>query len=184
MVQMLAVEHRLQYLHRLDRAAIARRRCSVSPGMSEEMMLIFSRPPEMRSIVAIWRASCGGHVSPMRVAIRRMDLARQRRDRGGKRGGIDAERIARRQQDIVEPAGFRLHHDVAAMLPAGLQPRVGLAQELVIVVAQRENHAISQGLVTSVSLLFVSWPSFPRRQESIAAAGPTLGDHLREWIPA
>ena len=37
-----------------------------------------SRPPSMRSMVAIWRASCGGQTSPMRVAISR----RMRRSKG------------------------------------------------------------------------------------------------------
>ena len=32
-------------------------------------MLTVSRPPSSRSMVAIWRASCGGQVSPIRTAI-------------------------------------------------------------------------------------------------------------------
>ena len=41
---------------------------SVWPGRSEEMMLIVSRPPSIWSMVASWRASCGGHISPIRTA--------------------------------------------------------------------------------------------------------------------
>ena len=32
-------------------------------------MLIVSRPPSISSIVASWRASWGGHISPMRTAV-------------------------------------------------------------------------------------------------------------------
>ena len=36
--------------------------------MSLEMMFTVSRPPSIRSMVAIWRASCGSHSSPIRTA--------------------------------------------------------------------------------------------------------------------
>ena len=34
-------------------------------------MLTVSRPPSIRSSVASWRASWGGHISPQRMAARR-----------------------------------------------------------------------------------------------------------------
>ena len=41
---------------------------SDSPGMSLEMMFTVSRPPSIRSMVAIWRANWGSHNSPIRTA--------------------------------------------------------------------------------------------------------------------
>ncbi len=38
------------------------------PGRPEEMMLIVRRPSSIWSIVASCRASCGGHISPIRTA--------------------------------------------------------------------------------------------------------------------
>ena len=102
------------------------------------MMLIVSRPPAMRSIVAIWRASWGGHISPMRTAISRRIRRVSVRDRGGEGGGVQPECIAAWQQDVVEPARFGGEHDVAAMLPTRSRAADrGLAQKLVIVIAQR-----------------------------------------------
>ncbi|HQQ71360.1 MAG TPA: FAD-dependent monooxygenase, partial [Alicycliphilus sp.] len=55
---------------------------------------------------------------------------------GGKSGGIQTQLIARRQQDIIEPAFFGAHHDIAAMLPARLEIGIGNPQKLVVIVAQ------------------------------------------------
>ena len=61
----------------------------------------------------------------------------QRRDGGGEGQGIDAQRVAGRQKDVVEAAGLGGQRDVAAVLPARLQLRIGHAEELIVVVAKR-----------------------------------------------
>ena len=50
---------------------------------------------------------------------------------------IDPERVAGRQQQVVEPAGLGGERDGSAMLEAGEQAPIGHAEELVVVVAQR-----------------------------------------------
>ena len=65
------------------------------------------------------------------------DAARERRDAAGERDRIDAQLIARRQQDVVEAAALCRDDDVAAMLVARAQAFVGNAEKFVIVAAQR-----------------------------------------------
>jgi hypothetical protein len=58
-------------------------------------------------------------------------------DGRGEGDRVDPEGVAGRQQDVVVAQLVGGEHDVAAVRIAGLQRRVGLAQELVVVVAQR-----------------------------------------------
>ena len=57
-------------------------------------------------------------------------------DRAGEGDGVDSQLIAGRQQDVVVAGPVRRQGDVAAVFVAGLQRRIRLSEELVIVVAQ------------------------------------------------
>ena len=58
-------------------------------------------------------------------------------DRRGEGGRVDAERVSRRQQHVVEAGAVGGPDDVGTVLPAARERRVGNAEELVVVVAQR-----------------------------------------------
>ena len=141
MIERLPIQQRLQYPHRLDRAGIARARCQRLAGQvgrnDVDRQPPAQHPVDRRDLPRQLRRPA--FADPHRHQQRHPP--QHRRDRGGKGGGVDPQRIARRQQDIVEPAAFGLQHDVAAMLPARLQLGVGHAQKLVIVVAQRREPA-------------------------------------------
>ena len=57
-------------------------------------------------------------------------------DSGRKRSRIDAERVTRREEHVVEAVAVGGLHDVAAVCPRAGERRVGLAKELVVVVTQ------------------------------------------------
>ncbi len=59
-----------------------------------------------------------------------------RSDRRSERRGVDAERVARREQYVVEAVAVGGANDVRAVLPGTGERRVGDAEELVVVVAQ------------------------------------------------
>jgi hypothetical protein len=50
---------------------------------------------------------------------------------------VDAEGVARRQEHVVEAVAIGGGDDVAAVRPTRGESRVGLAEELVVVVAER-----------------------------------------------
>ncbi len=136
MVERLAVEQGLEDPHRLDRAGVARRgghRFARHVGGDDVDLQSATRHPVDRGDLARelrWPGFADAH------RHQQIDPARRGGDRSGEGGGVDAQRITGRQQHIVEPAGFRLHDDVAAMLPARPELRVGHAEEFIIVVAQ------------------------------------------------
>ena len=61
----------------------------------------------------------------------------QRGHASGEGRGVDAERVSRRQKDVVVPERLGPQHDVATMRPRTEQVGVDDAELLVIVVAQR-----------------------------------------------
>ena len=136
MVQRLAVQQRLQYAHGFDRARIARARRQLLAGhvggddvhrqpTSEDAV---DRGDLARQLRRPHLADPHGH--------QEAHALQHRRDRRGEGGGVDAQLVARGQQDIVEAASFGLQDDVSAVLPARLQRRVGHAEELIVVVAE------------------------------------------------
>ena len=113
------------------------------------------------------------------------DAAHLGGDGGGKRCGVKTERIARGEEDVVKPACFGLQHDVPAMLPGGLQLRVRLTEELVIVVAQRREPADFAGTAhgsrsprAAVSTLYQS----VRLQRGLKASGISAM-RVTFWVP-
>lgn len=80
------------------------------------MMLIVRLPRAIRSIVAIWARKLRRPRLTDPHRHKQANAPRERGGRGGKRGGIKAERVARRQQDIIKPARLGGEHDIAAML--------------------------------------------------------------------
>jgi hypothetical protein len=101
-------------------------------------MLTDSRPLAMRSMVAICRASCAGPVFTDSNRHQQLDPPGQGGHRRRKGRRVDAQRIAGRKQNIVKAAAFGLQDDIATMFEARLQPRVGNAEKLVVVVAQSD----------------------------------------------
>lgn len=75
------------------------------------------------------------------VADEQPNVARQRRHRRGKGRRVDAKRVTRGQQDVIVTRRFGLQDDVAAMFETGAQQRIGDAEKLVVVVAQRREPA-------------------------------------------
>ena len=135
-VERVAVEQRLQNLHHLDRAVIAWLggqhfarhvgRDDVDGEAATQDLI------ERGDLAGQLRRPGFAHADRHQQA----DAMGERGDGTGKHLGVDAKLIARWQQDIVEPALFGGHHDIAAMFPAGAQARIGHAEELIVIVAQ------------------------------------------------
>ena len=140
-IERLAIEDGLEDLHDLDGAGIARRR---RHGLARHVRRDdvdrqppFGNPVERRDLPRQLRRP--GFADPYRH--QQPDAPGQRRDRPCKNRRVDAKRIARGQQHIVEAALFGGEHDVAAMLPARFQRRIGQPQKFIIIIAQRRKPA-------------------------------------------
>ena len=145
---MLAVEHGFQYLHRFHRALVTRPALHHFAGDVGRDDVDVQSPAGARRIGPQDAVQCRNATRQLRRPIladahrhQQLDPLHHRRNRGGEHRGVHPQRIARRQQYIVEPALLGRQHDVAAMLPARLQHRIGLPQKLVIIVAQRRKPA-------------------------------------------
>ena len=58
------------------------------------------------------------------------------RNASGKGNGVNANRIAGRQQDVIKPTLFCSQHDIAAMFKTGGQVWILYAQKFIVIVAQ------------------------------------------------
>ena len=66
-----------------------------------------------------------------------LDPGELRRHAAGERQAVDPERITRRQQDVVEARALGREHDVTTVRVRRSKLRIGDAEKLVVVVAQR-----------------------------------------------
>jgi hypothetical protein len=136
-LKVLTVQHGLEDIHRLNSALIAGnavhhftrqiRRDDVDSQPPAQNAVECRNPPrQLRRPVF---ANADGH--------QQTDLPDQRRNGGREHGRIHAQRITGRQQDVIIAAFVSGQHDIAAMLPGRSERRIGLAKELIVIIAQR-----------------------------------------------
>ena len=101
------------------------------------MMLMVSRPSSISSSAGELAGELGRPHLAAPHGEQQLDPLGDRRDPAGERHPVDAERVSRRQQHVVEPVGLRCRHDVTAVRPRRPKCGVGYAEVLVVVVTQR-----------------------------------------------
>ena len=130
-------EQRAQDRHHLERAGVA--------GVAGELRAGQVRADDVDRQAAVEHlveaGELAGELRRPHLATadgqQQLDPLGDRCDPAGERHPVDAERVPRRQQHVVEPVGLGRGHDVTAVRPRRPQCGVGHAEVLVVVVAQR-----------------------------------------------
>ena len=134
--QMLAIQQRLQDMHRLHRAAIAGFAVHLVAGQVGRDDVDVQPPARNLVQRRDLPRQLRGPAFTDAHRHQQLDPRRQHRNRTRKGRGVETKRIARRQQDIVKSALFGVQNDIAAMLPTRRQHRVGLPQKFIVIIAQ------------------------------------------------
>jgi len=133
----LAVEQPPEHLHRLEGASV--------PGAGGEALARQVARDDVHGESAVEHpVECGdlaGELGHPELAAahgeQEVQPCQQRGETAGERGAVDTQRIARRQEHVVESVALGGEHDVAAVRPRRTQCGVGHTEKLVVVVAER-----------------------------------------------
>ena len=183
MIERVAVQQGFQDGHGLRRAAVARGRCqSLARHVGGDD--VDGQPPAENPVKRgnlpgkLWRpgfTNADRHQQP--------DAFHQRCNGGGKNRGIDAQRISGGQQDIVEATAVSGHHDIAAMLPARFEHRVGHAEKLIVIITQRGKPADFNGH-GNLSPRAATSTSYQRARVQVTLnASPASRMRAGVWVP-